>query len=106
MYCKNCGTELPQGANVCPGCGTAVPVNIPNHLVGAILVTVFCCQVFGIISIVYAASVNGKIAAGNYAGAQAAADKAKAWLWWGFGIGLTINIIVCIMNLLPILLDM
>ena len=23
-FCSNCGKELPEGANVCPGCGTAV----------------------------------------------------------------------------------
>jgi len=67
---------------------------IPNHLVGAILVTLFCCQIFGIVSIVYAAQVNGKLAAGDVPGAVASSNKAKAWMWWGFCLGLAANIIL------------
>ena len=33
-------------------------------------------------SIVYAAQVNGKLAAGDVAGAQESADKAKKWAMW------------------------
>ena len=52
---------------------------IANHLVWAILATLFCCLPFGIVAIVYAAKVDGLAAAGQYAQAQEAADKAK---WW------------------------
>lgn len=50
-----------------------------NNLVWAILTTVFCCLPFGIASIVYAAQVNGKWAAGDVAGAQASSASAKKW---------------------------
>lgn len=60
----------------------------PNHLVGAILVTIFCCVIGGIVSIVYAAQVNSKWQAGDYAGAMEASKKANTWLWWSFGIGI------------------
>ena len=40
------------------------PSYVPNHLVWAILSTLFCCLPLGIVSIVFAAQVNGKLAAG------------------------------------------
>ncbi|HCR32949.1 MAG TPA: hypothetical protein DIV57_06210 [Stenotrophomonas sp.] len=55
---------------------------IPNNLVWAILSTLLCCLPVGIVSIVYAAQVNGKLAAGDVAGAQESADKAKKWAIW------------------------
>jgi hypothetical protein len=45
----------------------------------AILTTLFCCLPLGIVSIVYAAQVDGKRAAGDIAGARLAADKARFW---------------------------
>jgi len=51
-------------------------------------VTLFCCLPFGIVSIVYAAQVNTKLAAGDYAGAVDASQKAKTWSMWSFIIGL------------------
>jgi len=37
--------------------------------VQAILCTLFCCLPFGIVAIVFAAQVDGKLAAGDYNGA-------------------------------------
>ncbi|MEO7478124.1 MAG: CD225/dispanin family protein [Lysobacteraceae bacterium] len=54
-------------------------VYVPNYLVWAILSTLFCCLPLGIVSIVYASQVDGKRAAGDIAGAQAAASSAKNW---------------------------
>ena len=65
---------------------------VPNYLVQAILVTLFCCLPFGIVSIVYAAQVNTKLAAGDYAGAVDASQKAKTWSLWSFGIGLVFGL--------------
>jgi hypothetical protein len=50
-----------------------------NYLVWAILVTVFCCLPFGIVSLVYSTRVSGQWAQGQYAEAQASAEKAKKW---------------------------
>lgn len=52
---------------------------IPNNMVWAILTTLFCCLPFGIASIVYAAQVDGKRAAGDIDGARTAAEKARFW---------------------------
>ena len=65
---------------------------VPNYLVQAILVTLFCCLPFGIVSIVYAAQVNTKLAAGDYAGALDASQKARTWSLWSFGIGLVFGL--------------
>lgn len=46
-------------------------------LVESILVTIFCCQILGIISIVYAASVESKFYRGDVAGAESASRTAK-----------------------------
>jgi hypothetical protein len=62
--------------------------DVPNYLVQAILCTLFCCLPFGIVSIVYAAQVNGKLAAGDYHGAKAASDSARMWCWIAFWLGL------------------
>ncbi len=62
--------------------------SVPNYLVQAILVTLFCCLPLGIVAIVFAAQVNGKLTVGDFYGAQEASNKAKMWCWWAFGIGL------------------
>jgi hypothetical protein len=50
-----------------------------NYLVWSILTTIFCCLPFGIVSIVYAAKVDGLYNGGDYAGARLASDSAKKW---------------------------
>ncbi|MBN2636351.1 MAG: CD225/dispanin family protein [Prolixibacteraceae bacterium] len=66
------------------------PVQPPpsNYLVFAILTTLFCCQILGIVSIVYAAQVNSKWYAGDYQGSIDASRNAKLWAWVAFGIGI------------------
>ncbi len=61
---------------------------IPNHLVWAILSTLFCCLPLGIVSIVYASQVDGKRAAGDIAGALEASGKAKFWAMLSAGLAL------------------
>ena len=109
MNCPQCGTENTNNASFCiecnyefqpakpPGEGAppppphmaAQPVGtVPNYLVQAILLTLFCCLPLGIVAIVFAAQVNAKLAAGDFYGAQESSDKAKMWCWWAFGVGL------------------
>lgn len=61
-----------------------------NHLVFAILTTIFCCLPFGIVAIVKASQVNGLWAQGRYAEAQQSADSAKKWAKWSLIIGLVV----------------
>ena len=123
MYCTKCGAPKVEGATSCPNCGQpydtfahpappaagsyvppppgAVPppiapppgAAIPNYLVQSIIVTLCCCLPLGIVAIVFAAQVNGKVAAGDIAGAMDASNKAKLFCWIGFGIGL---VVICI----------
>ena len=30
MFCKNCGTEIPEGAGFCPSCGTPAGADAPK----------------------------------------------------------------------------
>jgi uncharacterized membrane protein YvbJ len=105
MFCPQCGANNADTAVVCMQCGrnlqpaTPTPLNIPgvvqppaapiqNYLVFAILATVLCCLPTGIVAIIYAAQVNGKVQIGDLAGAKAASDNAKMWCWVSFGLGL------------------
>jgi Interferon-induced transmembrane protein len=62
-------------------------VAVPNYLVFAILVTVFCCLPTGIAAIIYAAQVNTKLQAGDIAGAQLSSKNAKLWVLISAGAG-------------------
>lgn len=59
---------------------------IPNYLVPAI-VSIFCCAPLGIPAVVFATQVNGKLAAGDNAGAQEASAKARKFMKLAFIIG-------------------
>jgi ABC-type Fe3+ transport system permease subunit len=69
----------------------------PNYLVFAILTTFFCCQILGIVSIIYAAQVNSRWNAGDVAGANDASRNAKLWAWVAFGSGLLIGVVTLIL---------
>ena len=96
MYCPNCQIQAEENASFCANCGTVLipgqPQHIPNHLVWAILSTICsticCCIPTGIVSIVYAARVNGLVAAGDFAKARQASENAKMWAWISFGLGI------------------
>jgi hypothetical protein len=61
-----------------PGGGMPGP-KPDNYLVWAILSTILCCLPAGIVSIVYAAKVDGLYTGGQYAEAVQASENAKKW---------------------------
>ena len=69
--------------------GQPAPSGVPpqNYLVWAILSTLFCCLPLGIPAIVFASQVNSKWNAGDWAGADASAQKARQFSLWGTIIG-------------------
>lgn len=87
MDCPHCTAPNEDNAWKCTNCGRELrspPVphppaahGIPNHLVPAILSTIFCCWPLGIPAIVFAARVNEQIARGDVAGAQESSRKAR-----------------------------
>lgn len=64
-----------------------------NNMVWAILSTLFCCLPLGIVSIINAAKVDGLYRAGDYEGAQAAADNAKQYAQYSAICGAVIFVI-------------
>jgi hypothetical protein len=54
--------------------------SIDNYLVPAILTTLFCCQLLGIVSMVYAVMAVSFARAGNPESAKSNAESAKQWL--------------------------
>ena len=107
-YCMTCGALLEPQARFCMACGAAVdftnlppidpalasgPPQVPNYLVQAILVTIFCCLPLGIVAIVFSAQVNGKLASGDYTGAVSSSNTAKTLCWISFGVGLVVLLI-------------
>ena len=67
-----------------PGYGPQQPYGVQppmpdTYMVWAVLVTVFCCLPFGIVSIVKASQVSTLYYQGNYAEARAASRVARNW---------------------------
>lgn len=111
--CPNCSTVNFSAGQFCSSCGASLgtpdvgspgtpenPEDSPrpsNYLPQAILATICCCIIAGIVAIVFAAQVNGKFDSGDRDGAEKAAAKAKLWVWIAFGsgiAGLVINLIL------------
>ncbi len=86
----------PTGQQFTPPFSPLPQGNIPNYLPQAILVTICCCLPAGIVSIVFAAQVNGKIARGDLIGARSSSNNAKTWAWVAFGLGIASGIIFAI----------
>ena len=66
---------------------SGAPASVPNYLVPAII-SLFCCLPLGVVGVIFAAQVNGKVAAGDTAGALDASKKAKMFSFIAIGLGL------------------
>lgn len=78
-------------------------VPVKNHLVMAILVTLFCCMPFGVVGIIFASQVNSKLAIGDVAGAQQASKNAALWSWLAIGAAVVLGIAYAILMALGIM---
>ena len=74
----------------------------PNYLVFAILTTIFCCQVFGIVSIIFAAMVNSKWVSGDKEGALQASKNAKTWAIVALISGIAVGLILALLAIFGI----
>ena len=70
-----------------PPPSSGAPASVPNYLIPAII-SLFCCLPLGIVGVIFAAQVNGKVAAGDTAGALDAAKKAKMFSFIAIGLGI------------------
>lgn len=77
----------------------SVVVKPQSYMASAILVTLFCCLPFGVVSIIYAAQVDSKFSAGDYPGAQQASNTARNWYHAALVCGLVIIVISFAANL-------
>ena len=84
-----------------PPPATGGTTTVPNYLVPAI-VSIFCCWPLGIVAIIFAAQVNGKVAAGDLAGAADASKKAKLFSFIAIGIGVVVGLIYLLLTILGI----
>ena len=82
-----------------PPSPTAAPANIPNYLIPAIL-SLVCCWPLSIVAIIFAAQVNGKVAAGDLQGAMDASKKAKLFSFIAIGLGLALGLIYLVLMVL------
>ena len=73
-----------------------------TYMVWAVLVTVFCCLPFGIVSIVKASQVSSLYSQGRYQEAVAASEAAKKWAIWSAVAGVVISIIVIVLQIVGI----
>ncbi|MFP4380514.1 MAG: CD225/dispanin family protein [Candidatus Sumerlaeia bacterium] len=111
MLCPKCNAPNPDGDPRCFNCNAPLPRptshmqaearhaqnpnfgptrrhNVPSHLVGAILVTICCNPIFGIIAIIFAAQVNKHLAIGDFEAAQRASNNAQIFIIIGVILGL------------------
>lgn len=103
MFCAKCGAVNDGNAFRCTSCGEVLLRSgmqddgsglgpAPARLAQSILVTIFCCQIFGIVAIVYSALAMGQNSAGNFGQAHRYAKSANMWAWIAFGVGLLVMI--------------
>lgn len=73
------------------------PPRPKSHLAGAILVTLFCCQIFGIVSIVFAAQVDSAYNRGDAKEAERLSQQAMTWINVSLITGLVFTILYVIL---------
>lgn len=84
--------QPPQPAALSASEPAALQFHVPTHLVLAIIATLCCgCPPVGIISLIFALQVSGKLKSGDIAGAQRASSRAKLWGIVGIILGLIAN---------------
>ena len=91
MYCSKCGSQIPENSQFCSTCGCATSPaagtaynpyasptpgsfpnapqdcsDVPDYLVGNIIMLIFCCQILGIIGVVYSALTKSAKSRGDY----------------------------------------
>lgn len=109
IECPRCGAlnHTHTEHDVCVGCGVVfggmelkavrkqtddAGASYASLLVKSILVTLFCCQPFGIVAIVYSALTMGHNDAGRYQQAHKTAKTAMMWNYIGLGVGLAVGL--------------
>lgn len=85
-----------------PGQQPGQPPMPRNYLIWAIIVTICCCIVTGIVAIIYASKVSPAYYSGNYMAAQDASNKAEMWVIVSFVLGLIIQPFYALFSLMSV----
>lgn len=72
----------------------------PTNLVWAVIATVMCCQITGVIAIVYGAMTSSANSAGNYEKARRYSDIAQIWVMVSIALGLVYMPVALLMMML------
>lgn len=94
------GLLVPERAVPPPTQGQTVGTKPKDYLVESILVTLFCCMVFGILGIVYSVQANSAFSSGNITAANEFSAKAKQWVTYGFWCGIAVVAIYALLALM------
>lgn len=94
------GLLVPAGTVLPPTQGQTVGTKPKDYLVESILVTLFCCMVFGILGIVYSVQASSAFSSGNITAANEFSAKAKQWVTYGFWCGIALVGIYAILALM------
>lgn len=83
-----------------PQPSVAPEAEAPTNLVWAVIATVMCCQITGVIAIVYGAMTSSANSAGNYEKARRYSDIAQIWVMVSIVLGLIYMPIALLMMML------
>ena len=78
---------------------------MPNHLVWAILATLFCCLPFGVVAIVYSSQISSHLNAGNFDAAMQSSNKARNWCLAATITGAVVFLISILAGAIPFILS-
>lgn len=78
----------------------APEAEVPTNLVWAVIATVMCCQITGVIAIVYGVMTSSANSAGNYEKARRYSDIAQIWVMVSIVLGLIYMPIALLMMML------
>lgn len=100
MICPKCARPTDDDAVRCSNCKEVLRLDlsgneeVPNYLILSILVSIFCCTPFGLVSLFFAIRANNLVKKGDRTGALLAAKRAKATLLFTLAAGLIFMVIV------------
>ena len=92
--------QLPVPQPPMPQPPVAPEAEAPTNLVWAVIATVMCCQITGVIAIVYGAMTSSANSAGNYEKARRYSDIAQIWVMVSIVLGLIYMPIALLMMML------
>lgn len=95
---------------VAPGGGSnpraSLPECPPTYLAWALVVTICCCQIPGIVAVVYSVCVESRYSRGDIDGAKRASQAALIWIWITVGLALLSIAVMIPLQILPVLLNL